>query len=166
MSIIETLHQARKARLKRIAERAVTQTAPDAVSHLRVARPYPPPRCRLDRDYERAWALEILGVVARDDRPRARLKVEHVQRATAQHFGISRSEMLSPGRAHSLSRPRHVAMYLAKTLTTKSYAEIGRCFGDRNHTTVLHAVRRIEDLFAHDAELAASVDDIREMLVG
>jgi hypothetical protein len=170
MSVIETLHEAHKARLKRMAARGVAQSAPETgswcPSKLHVARPYPAPRYRLDRDYERAWAFEILGVVARDDRPAPRLKVEHIQRAAAQHFGISRDEMLSREHVHALSRPRHVAMYLARKLTTKSYPEIGRHFGGRDHATVLHAVRRIEDLLTQDAELAASVDHIRATLVG
>ena len=148
MSLIESLHQARKARLKRMADAAVA------------ARPVS--RDALDRDYERAWAAEILGVV--DHRRPGKLRIDEIQCATAHHFGIRREEMLSDRREMLVIRPRQVAMYLAKQLTLKSFPAIGRGFADRDHTSVLHAVRRIEALLPHDAELAASIARIRDAL--
>ena len=116
----------------------------------------------LDRAYERAWAAEMLGVV--DGRPQGKPRIDEIQRATALHFGIRREEMLSYRRSRVVARPRQVAMYLAKQLTQKSLPAIGRGFADRDHTSVLHAVRRIEALLPRDAELAASVARIREAL--
>ena len=155
MSVVESLHEARKARLQRIAARAVPQSERESASTPVVVR-VPAP----DRDYERAWALEIMGYA--DRRPR-KPRVSDIQRAVAEHFGVPLDDMLSPDQTHVMARPRHVAMYLARELTAKSFPQIGRRFG-RGHATVLHAVSRIEDMIAHDAELAASVDRIRDLL--
>lgn len=160
MSLVETLHQARKARLQRIAARAVPQAEPAGGPPPVVSAP----QRRSERNYERAWAYEMLGVREPSDHPPPKLQVQDIQRAAARHFNVRRNEMLSQRRAAAIARPRHVAMFLAKELTTKSYPEIGRCFGGRDHSTVLHAVRRIEMLLPHDAELAASIDRIRQML--
>ncbi|MBT6983497.1 MAG: chromosomal replication initiator protein DnaA, partial [Rhodospirillaceae bacterium] len=69
-------------------------------------------------------------------------------------------------RARAVARPRQVAMYLAKQLTTRSLPEIGRKFGGRDHTTVMHAVKRIEELRQTDAALAEDIDLLRRMLEG
>lgn len=155
MSVIEALHQARKARLKRIAARAIAQSPESASTPTALRGSGSEP----DRDYEHAWALEILGV---GDRWQHRPRVKDIQCAVARHFGVRCEDIVSTDRAH-VALPRHVAMYLARALTPKSFPEIGRCFA-RNHSTVLQAVRRIEGLLAHDAELAASIDRIRDML--
>ena len=75
-----------------------------------------------------------------------RVKIEDIQRAVARHYNVSRADMLSSRRTANVVRPRQIAMYLAKTLTLRSLPEIGRRFGGRDHTTVLHAVRKIENL--------------------
>jgi hypothetical protein len=155
MSVVESLHEARKARLQRIAMRAVPQPEREFASTPAVVR-VPAP----DRDYERAWALEIMGYA---DRRPWKPRVSDIQRAVAEHFGVPLDDMLSPDRTHVTAHPRHVAMYLARELTAKSFPQIGRRFG-RGHATVLHAVIRIEGQIARDAELAASVDRIRDLL--
>jgi hypothetical protein len=155
MSLVESLHQARKARLQRIAGRAVPQSEREFASTPAVVR-VPAP----DRDYERAWAFEIMGHA--DRRPR-KPRVNDIQRAVAEHFGVRVDDMLSTDRTRAMARPRHVAMYLARELTAKSFPQIGRCFG-RDHVTVLHAVNLIEGQIAHDAEIAARVDRIRDLL--
>ena len=75
-----------------------------------------------------------------------RVKIEDIQRVVARQYNVSRADLLSSRRTANVVRPRQVAMYLAKTLTLRSLPEIGRRFGGRDHTTVLHAVRKIENL--------------------
>ena len=82
----------------------------------------------------------------------------------AEHFNIKLAEMTSSRRARVVARPRQVAMYLAKQLTSRSLPEIGRKFGGRDHTTVMHAVKKIEELIASDRALAEDVELLRRML--
>ncbi len=93
-----------------------------------------------------------------------RIRIEDIQRVTARHYNVSRQDMLSSRRTASVVKPRQVAMYLSKTLTPRSLPEIGRRFGGRDHTTVLHAVRKIEGLLSDDQSLASDVDLLRRML--
>jgi chromosomal replication initiator protein len=93
-----------------------------------------------------------------------RVTIDEIQRRVAEHFNIKLSEMMSDRRARVVARPRQVAMYLAKQLTTRSLPEIGRKFGGRDHTTVMHAVRKIEELTVSDRALAEDVDLLRRML--
>jgi chromosomal replication initiator protein len=93
-----------------------------------------------------------------------RVKIEDIQRAVARQYNVSRSDLLSSRRTANVVRPRQVAMYLAKTLTLRSLPEIGRRFGGRDHTTVLHAVRKIEGLVGNDAALAEEIELLRRVL--
>ena len=93
-----------------------------------------------------------------------RVTIEEIQKRVAEHFNIRIADMHSARRARSVARPRQVAMYLAKQLTTRSLPEIGRKFGGRDHTTVMHAVKRIEELRQMDASLAEDIDLLRRML--
>jgi len=93
-----------------------------------------------------------------------RVTIEEIQKKVAQHFNIRLADMHSARRARNVARPRQVAMYLAKQLTTRSLPEIGRKFGGRDHTTVMHAVRRIEELRQTDAGLAEDIELLRRML--
>lgn len=93
-----------------------------------------------------------------------RITIEEIQRKVAQHFNIRLADMSSQRRARAVARPRQVAMYLAKQLTARSLPEIGRKFGDRDHTTVMHAVRKIEEIVATDKALAEDVDLLRKAL--
>ncbi len=95
-----------------------------------------------------------------------RITVDDIQKATAEHYGLKQSDLLCERRTRAVARPRHVAMYLAKALTTRSYPDIGRRFGGRDHTTVLHAVKRIEALKAEDAALAADLETLTRKLRG
>ena len=94
-----------------------------------------------------------------------RIKIEDIQRTVARHFNVSRSDMLSSRRTANVVRPRQIAMYLAKTLTLRSLPEIGRRFGGRDHTTVLHAVRKIEALSDKDQRLAEEIEVLKRMLM-
>jgi len=90
--------------------------------------------------------------------------VDKIQRATAKEFGISLDEMMSKRRARAIARPRQIAMYLSKMLTTRSLPDIGRRFGGRDHTTVIHAVKRVDGLRADDPKVNAHVEKIIETL--
>jgi chromosomal replication initiator protein len=89
-----------------------------------------------------------------------------IQRAVAESFGIPSAEMKSSSRAREVARPRQVAMYLSKQLTPKSLPDIGRRFGGRDHTTVIHAVKQIERLRAADSELDADIRLLTRQLEG
>jgi chromosomal replication initiator protein len=93
-----------------------------------------------------------------------RVKIEDIQRIVARQYNVSRADLLSSRRTANVVRPRQVAMYLAKTLTLRSLPEIGRRFGGRDHTTVLHAVRKIENLVGSDAMLADEIEILKRQL--
>ena len=93
-----------------------------------------------------------------------RVTIDEIQRRVAEHFNIKLAEMTSSRRARIVARPRQVAMYLAKQLTSRSLPEIGRKFGGRDHTTVIHAVKKIEELIESDSALAEDVELLRRML--
>jgi chromosomal replication initiator protein len=93
-----------------------------------------------------------------------RITIEDIQKRVAEHYNIRISEMHSSRRARAVARPRQVAMFLAKQLTSRSLPEIGRKFGGRDHTTVMHAVKRINELRESDSNLAEDVDLLRRML--
>jgi chromosomal replication initiator protein len=93
-----------------------------------------------------------------------RVKIEDIQRIVARQYNVSRADLLSSRRTANVVRPRQVAMYLAKTLTLRSLPEIGRRFGGRDHTTVLHAVRKIENLVGNDTALAEEIEVLKRQL--
>lgn len=92
------------------------------------------------------------------------ITIEDIQKAVAAHYNIKLSEMHSARRSRVVARPRQVAMYLAKRLTSKSLPEIGRKFGGKDHTTVMHAVKRIEELRASDPDLSADIELLNRAL--
>jgi chromosomal replication initiator protein len=112
---------------------------------------------------EIAAADEAIRDLVRHREPR-RVKIEDIQRLVANHYNVSRADILSSRRTATVVRPRQIAMYLAKSLTLRSLPEIGRRFGGRDHTTVLHAVRKIEGMVTTDQELAGEIDHLRRML--
>jgi chromosomal replication initiator protein len=93
-----------------------------------------------------------------------RVRIEDIQRVVARQYNVSRSDLLSSRRTANVVRPRQVAMYLAKVLTLRSLPEIGRRFGGRDHTTVLHAVRKIENLAGTDSALAEEIEALKRQL--
>jgi chromosomal replication initiator protein len=100
-------------------------------------------------------------------RPREpkRVKIEDIQKLVASHYSVSRADLLSSRRTAAVVMPRQIAMYLAKALTLRSLPEIGRRFGGRDHTTVLHAVRKIDGLCGKDTALREEVDLLKRMLL-
>ena len=93
-----------------------------------------------------------------------RITIEEIQRKVASHFNIRIADMHSARRSRSIARPRQIAMYLAKQLTQRSLPEIGRKFGGRDHTTVMHAVKKVDELRAADRHFDEDVDMLRRML--
>ena len=93
-----------------------------------------------------------------------KVTVEEIQRKVSEHYNMRMSDMIGPKRHRTIARPRQMAMYLAKQLTSRSLPEIGRRFGGRDHTTVMHAVKRIEELKAVDNQIAEDLELLRRML--
>ena len=98
--------------------------------------------------------------------PAKRVTIDDIQRAVSAHFEVKQLDLISARRAQVIARPRQVAMYLAKRLTTRSLPEIGRKFGNRDHSTVIHAVRRIEELRGVDREIDTAVRTLLRSLEG
>ena len=93
------------------------------------------------------------------------ITVETIQNVVANYFNLSLQEMLSARRSRSLARPRQMAMYLAKQHTTNSLPDIGRKFSNRDHTTVIHAVKKIEELIKKDDEIRQNIVEIKKTLL-
>ncbi|MGB1207709.1 MAG: chromosomal replication initiator protein DnaA, partial [Paracoccaceae bacterium] len=93
-----------------------------------------------------------------------KISIEEIQRRVADHYNIRISDLVGPRRLRSLARPRQVAMWLCKTLTSRSLPEIGRRFGGRDHTTVMHGVKRIDELRLQDAAIAEDLEMLRRAL--
>jgi len=93
-----------------------------------------------------------------------KITIEEIQRRVSEHYNIRLSDMIGPKRVRSYARPRQVAMYLCKQLTSRSLPEIGRRFGGRDHTTVMHGVRRIEELRIQDGQIAEDIEMLRRTL--
>lgn len=111
--------------------------------------------------------LKMAETVLRDltrAREAKRPKIEDIQRVTCQHFNIQKQDLVSTRRTRVIVRPRQIAMYLSKQLTPRSLPEIGKRFGDRDHTTVLHAVRKIEELMAEDKQIAEDIETLKRLL--
>jgi chromosomal replication initiator protein len=114
------------------------------------------------RDITMETATEVLHDVLRaHDR---KVTIEEIQKRVAEHYNMRLGDMSSARRARAVARPRQVAMYLAKQLTSRSLPEIGKRFGNRDHTTVMHAVSRVTELIGTDAGFAEDVELLRKML--
>jgi chromosomal replication initiator protein len=117
-----------------------------------------------------AWLTKIgwlPGRVIYEDVTHPRLpSTLQIQEATARYFHIPVSEMTSAKRSRYVARPRQIAMYLSRCLTSRSMPEIGRRFGGRDHTTVIHAIRQIEKLMVEDSEIALAVLTLTKELGG
>lgn len=113
--------------------------------------------------------LEMAEAALRDllrAREPRKVKIEDIQRVVSKHFNVTKADLLSARRTRTVVRPRQIAMYLAKALTPRSLPEIGRRFGNRDHTTVLHAVRKIEEMAAADRGFADEIEMLKRMLDG
>ncbi|MDZ4136432.1 MAG: chromosomal replication initiator protein DnaA [Paracoccaceae bacterium] len=95
-----------------------------------------------------------------------KVTIEEIQRKVAEHYNIRLSDMIGPKRVRTIARPRQIAMYLSKHLTPRSLPEIGRRFGGRDHTTIMHGVRKVEELMSTDSQLADDLQLLRRLLQG
>ena len=93
-----------------------------------------------------------------------KITIEEIQRKVSEHYSIRLSDMIGPKRLRTIARPRQVAMYLAKQLTPRSLPEIGRRFGGRDHTTIIHGVRKIEELMSIDSQLSDDLQLLKRIL--
>ncbi|HEX2624715.1 MAG TPA: chromosomal replication initiator protein DnaA [Sphingomicrobium sp.] len=116
------------------------------------------------RTIDVGFVEEVLANVLRANQ--RRISIDEIQTQVAEHYRIRKAEMTSARRAREVARPRQVAMYLSKQLTPKSLPDIGRRFGGRDHTTVIHAVKQIERLRAADSELDADIRLLTRQLEG
>jgi chromosomal replication initiator protein len=107
---------------------------------------------------------KMLGHLVRSQDTK-RVRIEDIQKIVARQFNVSRNDLLSNRRTRVIVRPRQVAMYLAKVMTPRSLPEIGRRFGGRDHTTVLHAVRKIEDMSSKDQKLAREIELLKRLIL-
>ena len=112
----------------------------------------------IDIDMAQECLADILRISER------KVTIEEIIRKVADHYNLRMSDMISARRPRTISRPRQLAMFLAKNLTSKSLPEIGRRFGGRDHTTVIHAVKKIEELKNKDLQIAEEVEILRRML--
>jgi chromosomal replication initiator protein len=117
-----------------------------------------------NRPIDIAFAEDVLAEMFRASR--RRITIDEIQRRVSDHFKIRQAEMVSARRAREVARPRQIAMYLAKQLTPRSLPEIGRKFGGRDHTTVIHAVRQIERLRGLDSDIDTDVRTLMRELEG
>jgi chromosomal replication initiator protein len=93
-----------------------------------------------------------------------RVTIEEIQRKVAEHYNVRLSDMIGPKRLRTIARPRQVAMYLSKHLTTRSLPEIGRRFGGRDHTTIMHGIRKIDELMTTDRQLAEDIGLLKRLM--
>jgi chromosomal replication initiator protein len=93
-----------------------------------------------------------------------RIRIDDIQKVVANHYNVSKHDLLSARRTRAIVRPRQIAMYLAKTMTPRSFPEIGKHFGGRDHTTVLHAVRKVEELAAADEALTQEIELLKRLI--
>jgi chromosomal replication initiator protein len=114
------------------------------------------------REINLELAQECLSDILRSTE--RKITIEEIQRKVSEHYNIRISDIVGPKRLRAFARPRQVAMYLSKTLTTRSLPEIGRRFGGRDHTTVMHGVRRIEELKGKDSQIAEDLELLRRAL--
>ena len=115
------------------------------------------------RDITVEMAHEVLSDLLRSNN--RRVTVEDIQKQVASYYNIRTADMFSARRSRTVARPRQIAMYLSKDLTTFSYPEIGRRFGGRDHTTIMHAVRKVGELLRDDAEIADDISTLKVNLV-
>lgn len=167
MSLVEALHQEHLARKRRF-EAAAANPKPSqrpAVREYRpvkMHRPSPVGPRKFSPAEELAWMIEIEGFLPKSDE----VTIEDIQRAVCKHYGVTRNDLLSPRRTANLAFPRQVGAYLARRLTQKSFPEIGRRFGGRDHATQIYAENKIAELIKVDPAVSADVEKLVQQLGG
>lgn len=158
MSLMQEMRAERKARLIRLGR--LTQQE----------KYNPPPAPIKPKVKPLAWSEGLENMWCYDlvsQRPQCGglIQVKDIQRAVAEHYGVRMIDLLSHRRTVSVSLPRHVAMYLASRLTRRSAADIGRRFNRRDHTTVLHAIKKIDALCETDSALFGAITQLRRRFI-
>ncbi len=153
MSLVENYAAARKERLIRLG-------APQPKPVVR-AKPIPVKPQAIDAGWEGMWFYDLLQGFRE---PRLVVPVREIQEAVCRHYGISALDLISQRHNRKISRARQVGIYLCRLYTPHSYAEIGRRFGHRDHSTALYSVEKIERLLGSDLKLACDVNTLRRVL--
>ena len=119
------------------------------------------------RIYNKVPTLSETSIILKDllNLPENKVSIDIIQTEVCKFFKISKNEMLSSRRSRYLVRPRQTAIYLAKSLTSKSLPEIGRAFSNRDHTTVIHSVKTIDKLRKNDSELSTNIDILKNKII-
>jgi hypothetical protein len=156
MSIVEELHAAHKARLQRLSPAPVKPAWQPIV----VSRNAPKPQAH-DAGWENMWFHDL--VTGHSKEPRTVL-VREIQEAVCKHYDVSIVDMLSGRRTASITFPRQIAMYLCRVMTKHGFAEIGRRFGGRDHTTVIHGSQKIAGLYGFDVRVTCDVNSLKKVL--
>ena len=117
--------------------------------------------------YNKVPNLSETKIILKDllNLPENNVTIDLIQTEVCKFFKISKNEMLSSRRSRYLVRPRQTAIYLSKSLTSKSLPEIGRAFSNRDHTTVIHSVKTIEKLRKEDNDLSLNIDNIKNKIL-
>lgn len=164
MSHVQRLHEERKQRLARFevaAQNPKPAPKPKPVV-IEFRAPVPRKPDVFNPEDERSWMIEIEGMIPSDDTKFP--KIEDIVRAVCAHTGIAKHELTSARRNGPVAAARHLAYYLCRRLTEKSLPEIGRRIGNRDHTTILHGVRRTEHRMLTDERLNASIEMLMETI--
>lgn len=148
-----------EARIAKAAQAVMEGRAPTAAS-------IAVPQATGSAFFAAAWDMLTPALASPDDRPRPHWTVQTIIQAVCDHYQVTADDVVSASRTQELVVPRQVAMFLARVLTKRSLPEIGRRFGQRRHTTVLHAVRKISGQMQGDAQLARDVAAITKKLKG
>lgn len=153
MSIVESYNTARKERLIRLGAPQPKPFVP--------FKPAPVKPQASDAGWEGMWFHDL--VFGHSKEPRT-VMIREIQVATCKHFKVSILDLLSGRRTRAISVPRQIAMYLCREMTPHSFAEIGRRFGGRDHTTVIHASQKMEGLYGFDIKTTVDVNSIKKVL--
>lgn len=150
-------HKARQSRFVRRSLNVPAFTPAD-----KTVRPDSVPAPKQEATPKGPWFWIVCEIDAVGQRPR----VDEIILAVCRYYDVARDELISPRRTASIVLPRHVIMYLARKMTLQSLPEIGRRLGDRDHTTILHGIRRITKLRETDSSLSEDIDTIAHALGG
>lgn len=164
MSLVDAFHAEHLARLARMGGRSSFATTAKPLREKPSSKPVVS-RYAFDPSDERAWMIAIEGLIPIEPETFTP-SLYVVRRVVCEHFGVALKDFLGPRRDQALSYPRHVACYLASKLTLQSYPEIGRKFGGKDHTTIMHGYRKIAMRMLTDMHTAASVEYLSRQLNG
>jgi len=167
MSLVETYHAEHKARLHRLGGFAKPEAPVVELPVPVVVKAKP---AAIDKSYyPQMWFWELVSFIPRRVNSSITChvgpRVDTIQSVVAKKYGISKTDILSQRRHKTVVEARHVAIYIAREMTTQSMPEIGRRFSNRDHTTILHAAKKIARIVERDPIFAARIEDIKAELL-